>query len=256
MASEPTLRHDLGTFLRAHRERLPAPVSATRRRRTPGLRREELAEICRVSVTWITWLEQGRTASASAKALSRLAEGLRLSVAERTYLFELAGKRDPLAAAAMEQALPASMLDLPRRLSVPAYLLDRSWTALAWNAAATALFSGWLDQGHDRNLLRFIFLSAHSRALLADWDERARRVVAEFRVDYSRHLRDPGMQGLIDELSDRSAVFRERWQEQSVLSREGGERRFERPRRRYHQSTLVFSSHPDVKLVTLTPLGG
>src|SRR5271154_7138086 len=88
-------RRALGVFLRAHRERLPPPASAPGRRRTPGLRREEVAEACGVSLTWITWLEQGRNVSASPPALARLAEALRLTPAERAYLFELAGKRDP-----------------------------------------------------------------------------------------------------------------------------------------------------------------
>jgi transcriptional regulator with XRE-family HTH domain len=254
--TESNRQKSLGAFLRAHRERLPVPTTASRRRRTPGLRREELADLCGVSLTWITWLEQGRAVSASAKALGRLADGLRLTRAERTYLFELAGKRDPSAATAEENDLPDAMRDLPQRMTIPAYLLDRTWTARAWNAAAAALFVGWLDGEHDRNLLRFLFFSPAARSLVEDWEERARRIVAEFRADFSRHLRDPGMQALVDELSIGSAEFLGHWREQGVLSREGGERGFNGPRRRYHQSTLIFSSHPDIKLVGLTPVNG
>ena len=130
-------RKALGAFLRAHRERLRPPVAAPHRRRTPGWRREELAEACGVSVTWITWLEQGRPVSASPRALARLAESLHLVPAERAYLFELAGKRDPAAPAPAEQALPPSILGLPDKLTIPAYVLDRAWSALAWNGAAT-----------------------------------------------------------------------------------------------------------------------
>ena len=135
----------------------------------------------------------------------------------------------------------------------PAYLLDRAWTARAWNGPAAALFRGWLNGDHDRNLLRFVFLSGAARRLIADWDERARRLVAEFRSDFSRHLRDPSMQALIDELIERSPDFRRCWQQQTVLDREGGERRFHRPSRCFDQSTLTLSSRPDVKLVILTP---
>jgi transcriptional regulator with XRE-family HTH domain len=249
-------RKVLGAFLRAHRERLQPSVAAPRRRRTPGWRREELAEACGVSVTWITWLEQGRQISASPRALVRLADALHLTPAERAYLFELAGKRDPAAPAAAEHALPPSMLALPDKLTIPAYVLDRAWTALAWNGAATKLFSGWLTGRHDRNLLRFVFLSPVARRLIADWKDRSRRVVAEFRADFSRHLRDPSMQSLVDELAAGSPAFRECWQEQTVLDREGGERTFRNPRRRFYQTTLTFTSHPDMKLVTLTPLSG
>jgi len=247
-------RRALGAFLRAHRERLPVPATASGRRRTPGLRREEVADTCGVSHTWITWLEQGRDVSASPHALARLAEALQLSPAERAYLFELAGKRDPVTPATDEDRLPLPVLALPSHLTIPAYLLNHTWTALAWNADAARLFVGWLDGDHDRNLMRFIFLSPAAHRLIVDWDERARRVAAEFRADFSRRLRDPSMQALIDELMAQSPIFNRIWQEQAVLGREGGERLFNDPARCFYQSTLVPSSHPDVKLVSLTPI--
>ena len=247
-------RRALGEFLRAHRERLPPPGASSSRRRTPGLRREEVAEACGVSLTWITWLEQGRDVSASPHALARLAEALRLVPAERAYLFELAGKRDPETPAPSEDDLPPPVLALPGRMTIPAYLLDRTWRARAWNPAAAHLFTGWLDGEHDRNLMRFIFVSPAASHLISDWDERARRVVAEFRADFSRRLRDPFMQALIEELTARSPTFCRLWQEQEVLGREGGERRFKNPKRSFYQSTLIVSSHPEIKLVCLTPL--
>ena len=252
----PEPRKALGAFLRAHRERLPSPVGGQRRRRTPGWRREELAEACGVSVTWITWLEQGRAVSASPRALDRLAATLQLVPAERAYLFELAGKRDPATPAAADAGVPVELLSLPQALSIPAYILDRSWTALAWNPAAAALFTGWLTGRHDRNLLRFVFLAPAARRLIEGWEDRSRRLVAEFRADFSRHLRDPSMQALADELVAASPDFHRHWEEQAVLGREGGERLFLRPRRRFHQATLYFSSSPDLKLVTLTPSPG
>ncbi len=252
----PDARFALGAFLRAHRERLTPPAKAVGRRRTPGLRREEVAEACGVSATWITWLEQGRDVSASPQALARLADALSLAPAERVYLFELAGKRDPAAPPPREDDLPVPVLALPSRMTIPAYLIDGDWTARAWNPAASDLFVGWLDCEHDRNLLRFIFLSPAARRLIGGWDDRARRIAAEFRADYSRRLRDPAMQALIEDLAERSDIFRQLWREQVVLGREGGERRFNHPARRFHQSTLVLSSHPEFKLVSLTPFDG
>ena len=251
-AADP--RKTLGLFLRTRRERLPPPPSASGRRRTPGWRREEVAGACGVSLTWITWLEQGREVSASPHALARLAEALQLAPAERAYLFELAGRRDPAAPVPDTQALPSPVLALPGRMTIPAYMLDRTWNALTWNAAAAELFTGWLDGGHDRNLLRFIFLSPAAPRLIVDGEERARRVVAEFRADFSRCLRDPAMQALIDALITQSPAFTRLWQDQAVLGREGGERCFNNPTRRFHQSTLVLSSNPEIKLVTLTPM--
>lgn len=251
-ASDP--HRALGAFLRAHRERLPPPTLGPRRRRTPGWRREEVAEACGVSLTWITWLEQGREVAASAATLARLAEGLRLSAAERAYLFALAARRDPAAPVSADSTLPPEIGALPQRIALPAYLLDRTWNAVAWNAPAQALFTGWLDGANDRNLLRFVFLQLSARELLADWEERARRLVAEFRADFSRCLRDPDMKSLIEDLCERSPLFRQRWQEHSVLEREGGERAFRGPPRRYHQTTMTFPAYPDLKLVTLSPL--
>lgn len=245
-------RADLGAFLRAHRERLPPPAEAGRRR-TPGWRREEVAQASGVSVTWITWLEQGRDVSASPQALARLAETLRLAPAERAYLFELAGKRDPAAPKSDEDELPATVVDLPGRISGPAYVLDGHWTARAWNDAAEALFTGWLDGDHDRNLLRFIFLSAEAPRLIDDWEERARRVVAEFRADFSRALHDPVNRALIEDLSAKAPIFEAMWRDQQVLAREGGERRFKNPARHFYQSTLIFAAHPEIKLVCLIP---
>src|SRR5271166_4536068 len=124
--------HALGGFLRAHRERMAPSTAVSGRRRTPGLRREELAASSGLSVSLIAWLEQGRDVSASAHALSRLAKALNLTSAERAYLFELAGKHDPSAASPGAQTLPPPILALPENLTVPAYLLDDTWVALAW----------------------------------------------------------------------------------------------------------------------------
>lgn len=245
----------LGAFLRAHRERLVPPVAPGRRRRTPGLRREEVADLCGVSTTWYTWLEQGRDVSASAGTLARLADALHLAAAERTYLFELAGRRDPVAPE-REAELPPEVLALPRHMDIPAYLLDRTWTARAWNDEATRLFVGWLDDANDRNLLRYTFLSPAARRLIVDWEDRGRRLVAEFRADYGHGVNDPALQELIDDLSRDSEAFRFYWREQVVLRREGGERRFDHPtdgRRAFLQSTLLVASDPGMKLVSLAP---
>lgn len=249
-------RHALGAFLRVHRERLAPPPVQGRRRRTPGLRREEVAEACGVSTTWYTWLEQGRDVSASPQALARLAEALQLTAAERAYLFELVGRRDPAAPEPGDDLLP-QVLALPHHLTIPAYVLDHIWTARAWNDGAARLFLGWLDGEHDRNLLRYIFLSPSGRRLIDDWEERGRRVVAEFRADYSRGFSDPALLALVDQLTEQSPAFRQYWQEQAVLRREGGERRFNHPTdgpQRFLQSTLVLASDPGIKLVSLAPV--
>jgi transcriptional regulator with XRE-family HTH domain len=257
--TETDPRSILGAFIRAHRERRPSPAQSGGRRRTPGLRREELAEAAGVGVTWITWLEQGRDVSASPAALARLADALHLSPAERASLFDLAGRRDPVVLTEPQTDLSPHLLALPSLFAGPAYLLDHTWTARAWNAAAARLFTGWLDEGADpdRNLLHFVFLSPTAKVLIADWPERARRLVAEFRADYSRRPRDAEMRALIDALSEKSPLFPQLWREQLVLHREGGEREFNHPLdgpQRFLQTTLLVASQQECKLVCLAPL--
>jgi transcriptional regulator with XRE-family HTH domain len=162
-------RRELGDFIRAQRERVaPASVGviAARRRRTPGLRREEVAELAGLSTTWYTWIEQGRDVSVSPTALARLARALRLGRAQRQYLFELAGKRDPDPGASDTDELPAVLTACVAAISGPAYLLDRNWDARAWNPAAERLFAGWLDHPGEHNLLRFIFLEPGARSAI------------------------------------------------------------------------------------------
>src|SRR5262249_46621965 len=142
-------RRELGDFVRSLREKLtPAALGLPpgARRRTPGLRREEVAQLSGLSVTWYTWLEQGRDMSLSTVALARLANALRLGRAERAYLFELAGRRDPDHGAGETDELPAAVLGCVESIASPAYVLDQGWTARVWNSAAERLFVGWLDR--------------------------------------------------------------------------------------------------------------
>lgn len=250
-------RRELGEFLRSHRERLtPAMLGLEPgvRRRTPGLRREEIAQLAGVSATWVSWIEQGRDITVSAAALVRLARVMRLAPAERAYLFDLAGRLDPEAAPASGDAPPAGLADIVAAITSPAYVLDRGWNALAWNAPAMALFTGWLDGDADRNLLRYVFLSPAARALIADWEERARRLAAEFRTDYSRDLADPATRALVDDLRRQSPFFDAAWRAYIVTDREGGERTFNHPTDgflRFTQTTFLLAPHPEVKLVVL-----
>lgn len=249
-------RRLLGAFIRAHRERARPPAGGGRRR-TPGLRREELAARAGISSTWCAWLEQGRTVQASPEALARLAEALALTRAERAYLFELAGRLDPDVPAAVESAAPSSLAAAVNAIPHPAYGLDRLWTACCWNEAAEALFCGWLDGRHQRNLLRFVFLEKSARTFIPDWQERARRLLAEFRADFGHTFRDAEVAGFIDALRSDSPFFARTWDDQGVQHRLGGLRTFDHPQRgrvRFEQHTFTPAERPDHKLVLLTPV--
>jgi transcriptional regulator with XRE-family HTH domain len=259
-AEFPARRRELGGFIRAQRERMApeAGMPAPRRRRTPGLRREEVAQLAGLSTTWYTWIEQGRDVSVSPHALARLASTLRLDRAQRTYLFELAGKRDPRPGDSDGDELPSAVLASVASIAAPAYILDRNWNARGWNGAAERLFTGWLDRpgerGSQRNLLKFIFLVPVARSLICDWENRARRVVAEFRAHYASHLDDRALRRLIDELSRDSSEFARMWEQHGVLGREGGERTFDHSQDgflRYEQVTFELAGHADFKLTIL-----
>jgi transcriptional regulator with XRE-family HTH domain len=258
------MNKELGAFIRAHRERIAlesSGVPPTGRRRTPGLRREELATLCGASATWISWLEQGRPVSASAKMLARLALALQLSRAERAYLFKLADKVDP--EAGTKDFAAAHAPDLSRLVSViqtPAYVLDREWKAVAWNQEAAELFTAWLGDDcpdGERNLLRFMFLQGEARDLVVDWCDRAKRLVAEFRAECGKGMDTPPIKDLIATLQQQSGEFLQFWDAQEVLAREGGVRRFMHPsagRLVFEQATLQLQGRPDLKLTMLLPV--
>lgn len=262
MSSPTDQRRQLGAFLRARREALaPAsiglPVDPYTWRRTPGLRREEVAQIGGLSTTWYTWVEQGRDIALSAAALARLADALRLNPAERAYLFELARRRDPASSPGTRMPVPAppELAEMLEAVSAPAYLLDRLWHARGWNEAAGRLFAPWFESD-EPCLLRFVFLDKAARRFIPGWEERARRLLAEFRADTGHNQDDPAMTSLVRDLCRHSTEFATFWNDHAVLAREGGARVFNHPqdgRLHYEQVTFVPAARPDHKLVVLLP---
>ncbi len=251
-------RQNLGEFVRSARSRITpqmAGLPAGSRRRTPGLRREEVAQLSDISVTWYTWIEQGREVSVSPAVWSRIANVLQLARAERAYLFELAECADPQHPRD-EPAGAAGLLlqECVDAIAAPAYVLDRAWNVLASNPAMQKLFDHWPQREPEPNLLRYIFLDPAARDLVVDWEQRARRVVAEFRADAGAHLDEPDVRLLLDALNRDSAVFAHWWTRHAVVEREGGLREFQHPRRGrllFQQVTFRLATHPELKLVML-----
>lgn len=249
-------RHALGSFLRHARARvspadhgLPPGV----RRRTPGLRREEVAHLCHISATWYAWIEQGRDITVSVDVWVRLADVLHLSRAERHYLFSLAECADPQAQALDAVALPEGLSDCVNNIACPAYILDQAWNMLAYNRALARVFLGWPAVGR-ANLLAYIFLDPAARALVVNWEQRASRVVAEFRADIAAHEGESDIRSLVAELQAASPLFARCWTRQAVVDREGGLREFQHPesgRLVYRQFTFRLAIRPDCKLVML-----
>lgn len=207
-------RGELTEFLLHHRHKLtPADVGlpTTGRRRTPGLRREEVATLAGVGLTWYTWFEQGRDITVSERFLLSVSKALRLDDAECCHLFLLAHRRPPPVEAYQWQSIPARIQLLMDELDRPAYVINLRWDVIAWNTTANRLFElATLEQG-ERNLLRMIFANPILRRRLPDWQQDAYRLLAQFRCDLASAPEDPEMQSLIDDLKQLSADFRLWW---------------------------------------------
>lgn len=261
-----TRRKELGEFLQAMRQR-GSPEAfgfpSGNRRRTQGLRREEVAQLAGISATWYTWIEQGREINVSSDALDRLAQALKLTRPERGYLFDIADRRDPRSSEAEEDSAPGVLVGMLENITIPAYIMGRTWDLLAWNPPAEALFAGWLDilpeDGPPPNLLRFVFQHPDARQFVVNWEVRARRLVAEFRADCRSRLEEPALQRLVIELSQASLEFDLFWKQHDVLERQGGRREFNHPQHGvigYQQVTLRPVEQEQLKLVLLTPSSG
>lgn len=258
-AQDAARRKALGDFLRSARARVrPETVGlpAGQRRRTPGLRREEVAQLCDISTTWYTWIEQGRSVTVSPAVLARLASVLRLQRAERHYLFELAECTDPEHGGGGADSLPPGLAECVHSITAAAYIMDRCWNVMSWNQPFLHLFDGWPGRDEAPNLLRYIFLDPAARSLVVDWEERASRVVAEFRADVAAHAGDADVRELIQHLQRESPVFAHWWTRHTVVDRAGGVRDFHHPgegRLSYRQITFRLAVRPDCKLVMLLP---
>ncbi|MFF4223581.1 helix-turn-helix transcriptional regulator [Streptomyces abikoensis] len=252
-------RRELGAFLRSRRERITpdrAGLPQTGRRRTPGLRREELALLAGISATWYTYLEQGRDIRASDQVLDALASALRLDRHERGHLFELAGHT--AAAETGEPAqLAAEVAAVPLLLQPhPAYIIDGNYDVLSRNQAADELFPH-LTTAVDRpaNLARWVFLEPAARTVLVDWEIEARGLLARLRTLAGRHSGDPRYTRLIDELNTGSPEARAWWPQYDVQVRHGGRKRLRRPGHGvtdFAYTAFHLAEHPEQTLVVYT----
>ncbi|MFK0219610.1 helix-turn-helix domain-containing protein [Streptomyces vinaceus] len=214
-------RHELAEFLRSRRERItPEQVGLVRgrRRRTPGLRREEVAQLSAVGVTWYTWLEQAREIQVSPQVLDALARALLLDASERTHLFALAGSLDPAPHTPCPSVTPALRAMLDQLGPIPACVQNSRYDILAHNAAYGRLLCD-LDAvaPEDRNCLWLAFTNAEWRASMADVAEVNRTIVAKFRAAMAEHLAEPAWKALLARLEAESAEFRELWARHEVL---------------------------------------
>lgn len=262
-------RDDLAAFLRHHREAIgPADVGlpAGHRRRAPGLRREEVAMLAGVSVTWYTWLEQGRPINASRSVLDALARTLLLDDAEHAHLLALA--EDGTAAESSRRVEdgevegstppPDALVHLLDALDPnPAYLLGPRWEYLAWNRAQARLYPA-IDTlaADERNLVWSVFARPEGRALIVDWEDEARRVLSQFRADITPRRDDPATVDLLARLRAASPEFDAWWPSHDVAGLTSRRRRFRSADGTvltFAYQVLIAAGAPDARLVVQLP---
>jgi transcriptional regulator with XRE-family HTH domain len=243
----------LGDFLRTRRRRLdPEERPSPRRRRTPGLRREEIAEAAGIGVDWYTRLEQGRGGRPSTVVVDGLARALRLDRAEVDHLRKLAVGPQRLAFA--PETAPPALVRMIERFPQPAYLTGRRWDMLASNAAALELYGCAFP-----NVVAFVLTNPAGRALFGEgWEAQARRMTAQFRVAYDAFAGDPAFAALVAELEAGCPGFRGWWEAHDVRAAPSGVKRLHHALRgwtTYEYATFQCNEDLAVKLTVYTPIG-
>jgi transcriptional regulator with XRE-family HTH domain len=250
----------LGDYLkdrRAHIDAASLGYPATRRR-TPGLRREEVAQRANISATWYTWLEQGRGGAPSGEVLERIASALLLTGVEREHLFLLGLGRPPEARFPPQAGLsPRIQRVLDALPASPAFVKTLSWDLVGWNRAAAAVFGYDHAPATQRNILRRIFLDPHKRRMQLDWEGVARFVVAAFRADLARAGAGSQAEALAGELCGQSPEFAALWQEQDVRSFGEGTKQLHHPVAgllAMEYSSFAVDGRPDLGMVIYNPV--
>jgi transcriptional regulator with XRE-family HTH domain len=250
----------LGTYLKDRRAKLdPATFGfSLARRRTPGLRREEVAQRANVSATWYTWLEQGRGGAPSADVLERIARAMMLTDAEREHLFLLGLGRPPEVRYRAPQGITPRLQHVLDTLDhSPAIIRTATWDVIAWNKAAAAVLTdyGALAEGQ-RNVLRMMFRDSRVRAAQANWQSVARYVVASFRADVARAGAASDVRSLVDELCATSPEFAAMWRDNDVQAHGDGLKVLHHPvagKLSLEFSGFAVDGRPDLTMVIYNP---
>ncbi|GAC1485197.1 MAG: helix-turn-helix transcriptional regulator [Ktedonobacteraceae bacterium] len=261
--SDEQRRQDLADFLRTRRIRLsPEQVGLPGggRRRTPGLRREEVAELANVGVSWYTMLEQGRAIHPSSEVLHSIADALLLTTDERQHLFLLANQQYLVdTPASHEQVSPALRRVLDALDPVPAYIIDRRWNYLAWNTTAEQILA--LSNSvppYEYNAVWRIFANPTTHRIYSPkWEQVARKVLEEFRAESARYADEEWFKCLIADLQRVSPEFRAWWPHHDVRGRSDAIKEIEHPLLgclTFEHTTLQVPTMPELKIMIYTPL--
>jgi transcriptional regulator with XRE-family HTH domain len=252
-------RQELAHFLRSRRERItPEQVGLTPggRRRTPGLRREEVAQLAGVGVTWYTWLEQGRDIKVSDNVLTAVATTLRLDPHERAHMFQLAGSPQPPLAKECNGLSPRMLMILRQLEPLPASVANSRMDILGYNRTFERLFDLDSIPFEERNSLIQMCTNPEWRARLTDWRDSMPRMIAQFRTSMAEHLNDSSWKSLVRRLQAESAEFAVMWDRHDVKAIENLTKRFQHPDvgfMAFDYTNLWFGPRSEARLTTYTP---
>jgi transcriptional regulator with XRE-family HTH domain len=255
-------RATLGAFLRARRARLSPEalgLPGGGRRRTPGLRREEVALLAGIGVDWYTWLEQGRPIGVSAGVLDSIARTLRLDAAETAYLHELAREQLPQVPYDAPQTVPPTAQQvLDAFATYPACVVNACWDVLAWNVACCRVFGDYSARtGRERNTIWRIFFDPSWRALIVDWEREARKAVAIFRYNTRHYVGLPWYDAFVADLQHGSPMFAAAWQHHDLQVQHDARKVLDHPqvgRLVIQPTTLQLVDAPALRLIVDLPL--
>jgi transcriptional regulator with XRE-family HTH domain len=260
MSEDSARSHQLGAYLKDRRSKLdPASLGFTaKRRRTPGLRREEVAQRANISTAWYTWLEQGRGGAPSADVLERIIEALMLTQTEREHVFLLGLGRPPEVRYQQRDGVTPRLQRVLDRLNpCPAFVRTVTWDIVAWNKAATVLLADYSDvPPQDRNVLKHIFLNPAAREAQQDWESMARFVVGNFRADVARAGAASAVSDLVDELCRRSPDFERIWRENHIHTHREAVKNIKHPvfgSFAFEYSAFAVDGRPDLSMVVYNP---
>jgi len=255
-----TQEHHLATFLKGKRQSID-PISLgydNVRRRTPGLRREEVAQRANISVTWYTWLEQGRGGAPSEEVLSRIATALLLSDAEKEYLYLTTLGRLPKADYQLSDVITPRLQSILDALNPnPAIIRNLTWDVLAWNESAAAVLTDYsLLTVEERNIMRLFFFQNEVKAHNRDWLDTAHLIVSAFRSDIARLGETAHTEHLVVELMAHSEEFKSCWTSQKISQFSEGMKYLNKPEIgeiSLAYSSFNVSSSPELSLIVYTP---
>ncbi|OPJ65883.1 helix-turn-helix transcriptional regulator [Clostridium chromiireducens] len=253
---------ELGDFLKTRRAKIsPSELGISeglRRRRTPGLRREEVAHIAGIGLTWYTWLEQGRTIQVSAEVLESLSRVLMLNKQERIHLYTLARQALPTDIPSYQKSVSQILQHvLDNLLLSPSFIMDTRWNIIAWNKAASAVFADFrkIDESK-RNMIKMMFTYDDYKKLFIDWESHAQGMLARFRSTIGHYIEDPWLTKIIEDLKRESDEFNLWWTRHDVQGNSEAYKKLKHPivgELFFEFVSFDVSDNSNLKLIVNTP---